>query len=203
MAWHLTGEFIETCSCNMLCPCWFGVKELMVMDQGWCRGLQTVRIREGNADGVDIGGRTVVFGVDFPGPTLFDGNGTARVYIDAGASAEQYRALEPIFTGKRGGPMEILGGLVTTWLPTQTAQIEVREDGDTVRVKVGDVGEVRSQLLRDEAGAKFALQGGGFISALRMEAAELAPSAGTRLADPGIPAFETKSGARGAIRWDG
>jgi hypothetical protein len=36
MAWNLTAEFIETCSCNMLCPCWYGVRELMVMDQGWC-----------------------------------------------------------------------------------------------------------------------------------------------------------------------
>jgi hypothetical protein len=29
MAWNLTAEFTETCSCNMLCPCWYGVKELM------------------------------------------------------------------------------------------------------------------------------------------------------------------------------
>jgi hypothetical protein len=203
MAWHLSGELIETCSCNMFCPCWFGVKELMVMDQGWCRGVITVRTQQGEADGVDIGGRTVVIGVDFPGPTLFDGNGNARVYIDADASADQQRALEAIFTGKRGGPMEIVAGLVATRLPTQAAPIEVRENGDTISVTVGQVGEVRSQLLRDGAGSGFTLRGGGFVSALGMEAAELAPSTGTRLADPDLPAFETKSGARGAIRWSG
>jgi hypothetical protein len=203
MAWELSGQMVETCSCNMFCPCWFGVPELMVMDQGWCRTVLTFRVQQGDADGVAIGGRTVVLGVDFPGPTLFDGNATARVYIDADASADQVRALEPIFTGKRGGPMEILGGLVSTWLPTQAAPIEVREEGDTVQVTVGDVGQVRSQLLRDQAGAGFTLRGGGFVSAFGMEAAELAPSAGTRLADPELPAFETKSGARGAIRWAG
>jgi hypothetical protein len=47
----------------------FGVKELMVMDQGWCRAALTLRIQQGEADGVDIGGRTVVVGLDFPGPT--------------------------------------------------------------------------------------------------------------------------------------
>jgi hypothetical protein len=201
MAWDLTGQLIETCSCNMLCPCWFGVKELMVMDQGWCRGVLTFRIEQGEADGVDIGGRTVVVVDDFPGPTLYDGNASVRVYIDAGATAEQYGALEAIFTGKRGGPMEIIGGLVTTWLPTQSANIEVREDGDTVHVTVSDVGQVRSQLLRDEAGTAFTLRGGGFIAALRMDAAELAPSAGTRWSDPDRPTIETRSGARGAIRW--
>jgi hypothetical protein len=34
MAWKLSGELIETCSCNMLCPCWFGQADLMLMDQG-------------------------------------------------------------------------------------------------------------------------------------------------------------------------
>ena len=203
MAWELRGQIIETCSCNMFCPCWFAVPELMLMDQGWCRTVLAFRVEQGQADGVEIGGRTVAVGVDFPGPTLFDGNATARVYIDAGASDEQYRALEPIFTGQRGGPMGILGGLVSTWLPTQAAPIEVREEGDTIHVTIGDVGRVQSQLLRDQAGAQFTLQGGGFVAGFGMEAAELAPSAGTRLADPDLPAFETKSGARGAIRWAG
>ena len=36
MSWRIKGEFVESCSCNMLCPCWYGVKELMIMDQGWC-----------------------------------------------------------------------------------------------------------------------------------------------------------------------
>jgi hypothetical protein len=34
MTWNLNGKMIESCSCNMLCPCWFGIKELMIMDNG-------------------------------------------------------------------------------------------------------------------------------------------------------------------------
>jgi hypothetical protein len=146
MAWTLTGRLIESCSCNMLCPCWFGVKELMVMDQGWCASAIVFPIQRGNSDGVDLGGRTVVLAADWPGPTLFDGNSTARLYIDDAANAEQRRELEAIFTGKKGGPMEVLAGLVTRWLPTRTASIDLKEDGRHSdrhggRVRRGEVAE--------------------------------------------------------------
>src|SRR5882724_7258544 len=102
MAWTIRAEMIETCSCNMLCPCWYGVKELMIMDQGWCASAILFRIREGNADGVILSGRTLVHVVYFPVPTLFDRNVTARVYSDDGAIADQRRELEAIFQGKKG-----------------------------------------------------------------------------------------------------
>src|ERR1043165_6553875 len=108
MAWSLTAEVIESCSCNMLCPCWFAVKELMVFDRDYCATPLLFRIRQGSAEGVDLAGIALVVAVDFPGPTLFDGNATARLYLSDSASEEQRKELEPIFQGKRGGPMEIL-----------------------------------------------------------------------------------------------
>ena len=101
MPWSLTAEIIETCSCNMLCPCWFAVKELMVFDREYCASPLLFRIQEGDADGMDIGGLPVVVAFDFPGPTLFDGNATARLYISDSASPEQRGMLEPIFQGKK------------------------------------------------------------------------------------------------------
>ena len=68
---------------------------------------------------------------------------------------------------------------------------------------MGDIGRVQSQLLRDQSGTGFTLRGGGFVAGLGLEEAEMAPSSGTRLADPDLPTFETKSGARGAFRWSG
>lgn len=202
MAWRLNGQLIETCSCNMFCPCWFTVQELMIMDKGWCASAIAFRVREGNADGVNLGGRTVVFGVDFPGPTLFDGNATARLYFDEGTSADQRKELEPIFQGQRGGPMAILGPLVSNWLPSRAADIAVKEDGESITVTVANAGEVQSKLLRDGQGNGFQLRGGGFVAALGLEAADLAPSA-TRWTDPDLRQFETKSGARGDFAWTG
>ncbi len=202
MAWRLSGQMIQTCSCNMFCPCWFTVQELMIMDQGWCASAIAFRVRDGNADGVNLGGRTVVFGVDFPGPTLFDGNATARLYFDEGASADQRREFEAIFQGQRGGPMAILGPLVSRWLPGQAANIAVNEDGETITVSVANAGELQSRLLRDGQGNGFQLRGGGFVAAFGMEAADLAPSA-SRWTDPDLRQFETKSGARGDFTWSG
>ena len=65
MPWNLRAQVIESCSCNMLCPCWFGVKDLMVMDRGWCDGAMVFRILNGKSDGVALNGRIVVLAVDF------------------------------------------------------------------------------------------------------------------------------------------
>lgn len=201
MAWRLTGQLIETCSCNMFCPCWFTVQELMIMDQGWCASAFAFRIRKGTSDGVNLGGRTAIFAVDFPGPTLFDGNATARLYIDAEASPEQRRELEAILSGKKGGPMAALAPLISTWLPARTAQIDVASEGDAITVTVDDAGRVQSRLVRDAQGQGFTLRGGGFVTALGMEEVELAPSA-SRWTDPDLRQFETKSGARGNFTWN-
>ena len=203
MSWRLAGQLIETCSCNMFCPCWFGVQDLMIMDQGWCYGVLGFRIREGSSDGLALDGREVLFAVHFPGPTLFDGHATARLFVDEGADDDQQRELETIFQGEKGGPMAILAPLVATWLPTKRARIDVREDVDSITMTAEGAGELRSQLLRDPQGTPFTLRGGGFVGGFGMEEAELAPTA-TEWADPEMPqSFETKSGARGDFAWSG
>ena len=202
MAWRLTGQLIETCSCNMFCPCWFTVQDLMNMDQGWCASAIVFRTRDGQSNDVALNGRTVVLALDFPGPTLFDGNATARLYIDDGASADQRRELEAICSGQKGGPMAVVAGLVSKWLPGRTAKIDVSDQGDTLSIAVGEAGRVESRLLRDPQGQGFTLRGGGFVSGLGMEQVDLAPS-GSRWTDPDLRHFETKSGARGEFSWSG
>ena len=86
MAWTIKGEFVESCSCNMLCPCWYGVEELMIMDKGWCASPWLIRIAQGESNGVDISGCNVVMAMFFPGPTLLSGDGTGRVYLDDGTT---------------------------------------------------------------------------------------------------------------------
>jgi hypothetical protein len=144
-----------------------------------------------------------VFTPDFPGPTLFDGNATARLFVDDGADDDQQRELEAIFQGTKGGPMEILAPLVATWLPTKKATIDIADDGETITVSAEGAGQMRSQLLRDPQGHAFTLRGGGFVTALGLEEANLAPTS-AEWADPEMPRrFQTKSGARGDFTWSG
>ena len=100
--------------------------------------------------------------------------------------------------------MAIVGGLVATWLPTQTTQIAVQEQGGTLTATVAGFGEVRSQRLTNDAGQPTLMQNTGFMTALQFDnqAAQLAPSGGTRWADPAMPRpFETKSGAVATFTW--
>src|SRR5262249_17268057 len=206
MAWNLSGEMIETCSCNMLCPCWYGVKELMVMDQGWCASPILLRIKDGRSDSVNLSGRTVVMALFFPGPTLYDGNATGRLYMEETTTAEQRRELEAILQGKKGGPMGALAGLIPTWLPSRSTPIAVREENGTVRATVGNIGQIQSQRLKNEAGQLMTMQNVGFAVAFQFDkqTATLAPSAGTRWSDPEMPRqWESKSGAVGAFAWSG
>ena len=69
--------------------------------------LQRFRLKDGSFGEVDLGGTTVIFGYFFPGPTLYDGHGTGRLYIDESATSAQVEALEEIMQGKKGGPMEV------------------------------------------------------------------------------------------------
>ncbi len=205
MAWNLSGKMVETCSCNMLCPCWFGVKELMIMDKGYCASAILFRIQNGISDGVDLKGRDVVLAFDFPGPTLFDGNGTARLYIDNAADTNQYKRLEDVFQGRKGGPMQMISGLLSKWLPTESSTIEVNDDGTNLTASVGSIGQIKSQQLKNQSGNLMILQGAGFASAFQMEndTFTLAPSA-TEMSDPEIPhTISTKSGAVAKFSWSG
>jgi hypothetical protein len=205
MTWNLSGKMVETCSCNMLCPCWFGVKELMIMDKGYCASAILFRIQNSSSDGVDLKGRDVVLAFDFPGPTLLDGNGIARLYIDDAADTSQRKQLEDIFQGRKGGPMQIVSSLLSKWLPTESTKIEVNDDGNNVTASVGSIGQIKSQQLKNQSGNPMILQGAGFASAFQMEndTFTLAPSA-TEMSVPDIPhPISTKSGAVAKFSWTG
>ena len=205
MTWSLNGKMVESCSCTMLCPCWFGVKELMIMDKGYCASAILFRIQNGSSDGVDLKGREVVLAFDFPGPTLLDGNGIARLYIDDAADTNQRKQLEDVFQGRKGGPMQIVSSLLSKWLPTESTQIEVNDDGNNVTASVGSFGQIKSQELKNQSGQSMILQGAGFASAFQMEndTFTLAPSA-TELSIPDIPhQISTKSGAVAKFSWNG
>jgi hypothetical protein len=143
--------------------------------------------------------------MDWPGPTLLDGNGTARLYIDQSANAHQRQELEAIFQGKKGGPIAVIASLMSRWLPTQVVDIRLQEEGDTITATVGQFGQYKAQRLRSEAGRPMIMQNVGFASVLRFEneTADLAPSS-SQWSDPEMPRrFETKSGAVARFTWSG
>lgn len=206
MAWKISGELIETCSCNMLCPCWFGEPDLMLMDKGWCATALLLRVRDGSCDGTDLAGLNAILAIHFPGPTLLEGNGTGRVYVDDGTSDAQQKALEAIMQGQSGGGMAVPASLTTTWLPTRREVIAVTESDGKVEVTVGGIGGLASRRLVNEQGQRMTMHNTPFSMAFQFadQVGELSPSDGTTWKDPDMPEpWEGRSGVVGQIAWSG
>jgi hypothetical protein len=196
MAWRLTGTYYHPCSCDVGCPCILGEME---GDRGWCSGALLFDIRGGEVDGTDVSGTKAAFVGDWPSGFL-SGNGTGRLYFDPGVSQEQRSALEPIFSGQKGGVFEILGTLVPNFLPSKEAPISIRADEEgTTRIKVGDIAGIVVTPLRGPQG--------DFTRQLHSAAAFgddiiLARGTGSRWQDPEMRQWESGGHAeRGDFDW--
>lgn len=198
MAWQMNTEMIECCSCKLLCPCWIGPEG--EPDQGWCGGALVFSIDQGTVDGVDVGGCRSAVAVEWPG-NFFAGNGTARVYVDERASADQRRELEAVFSGKRGGLFEgLMGAVVAKWLPAKTVPFEVSR-GDSITITVGDAGKVVLKRLADEQQRPVSVQGMRAQAAFQSPTMDLASAKGTRWADPDIRPWDGDSGTLHRVSW--
>ena len=135
MAWSLKGSYVETCSCDLICPCNATFDHGATYD--YCRVTLVFNIREGEIEGTDIAGLMVVVVGDTP-KVMTEGNWRIGMFIDERASDEQADKLGKVFSGELGGPMGALAGLVGEVLGVERASIEVQDDGVNHRVRVGD-----------------------------------------------------------------
>jgi hypothetical protein len=125
MAWQMQGTYFETCSCEVVCPCTASLALGATYDR--CRVTLVFHVASGDVEGTDVSGLTVAALADTP-----------KVMTDAAASDEQAEKLGAVFSGQLGGPMEALGPLIGENLGVERAPIEVREEGLTHSVRIGD-----------------------------------------------------------------
>src|SRR5258707_7504526 len=102
MAWNLKGSYVETCSCELMCPCNLSFDHGATYD--YCRVTLVFNIREGNVEGTDVSGRTLAVIADTP-KVMTEGNWRLGMFIDDGTSDEQMRKLTAVFGGQVGGPI--------------------------------------------------------------------------------------------------
>lgn len=135
MAWNVAGSYFETCSCEVVCPCTANLAFGATND--YCRVVLVFNVKDGEVEGVDVSGLTVAAVADTP-KVMTEGNWRVGVFIDAAASDEQAEKLGGVFSGALGGPMEGLAPLIGENLGVERAPIEVREDGLTHSIRIGD-----------------------------------------------------------------
>jgi hypothetical protein len=139
MAWKLEGSYFESCSCEVVCPCTASLA--LGADYDRCKVTLVFHVKDGDVEGTDVSGLTVAAIVDSP-KVMTDGNWRLGVFLDAAASDEQAEKLGAVFSGALGGPMEALGPLIGENLGLERAPIEVREEGLTHSIRIGDAVDI-------------------------------------------------------------
>ena len=135
MSWNLKGSYAETCSCELMCPCNLSLDHGATYD--FCRVTLVFNLSQGEIEGVDVSGLKVAAIADTP-KVMTEGNWRLGVFVDDGASDEQFDKLVQVFGGQLGGPMAALAPLVGEMLGVERASIEVSHDGLRHSVRVGD-----------------------------------------------------------------
>src|SRR3954454_1169699 len=135
MSWNLSGRYVETCSCDLMCPCNISFDHGATYD--YCRATLCFDIAAGEIEGIDVGGLKFVAIIDSP-KVMTEGNWKLGMFVDEKASDEQMDKLVKVFTGQLGGPMEALAPLVGEFLGAERAAVEITDDGIRHTVRVGD-----------------------------------------------------------------
>ena len=147
MAYELEGTILEVCNCNVLCPCWIGEDP----DNGTCDAVIAYHFDRGTVNGTDVTGRTLVLLGYVPG-NILQGNWKVALFVDDKASDQQQQALVDVWTGKLGGPVADLAGLVGEVVSVEKAPItyEIQEGKGTL--KVGSAVEAEMEPYRGPTG---------------------------------------------------
>ncbi len=134
MAYQLEGRMLEVCTCRTICPCFIGE----MPDNGYCDVTVAWHIDKGTVEGVDVAGRTVAAIAHIPGKPL-EGNWRAAIYIDDGTSDAQQEALLNVFTGKLGGPIADVAGLIGEVVGVERAPITFIAEAGKGSLKIGEI----------------------------------------------------------------
>jgi hypothetical protein len=132
VVYDLQGTLLEACSCGVLCPCWVGEDP----DLGYCEAFIAYHFDQGTVRGVDVSGLSFVTVNFIPGNVLTPASWKIVIFVDERATDEQFQALVDAYSGKLGGPLADLAGLIGEVLDVRRAPIshEIRDGAGTITI---------------------------------------------------------------------
>ena len=132
-AWNVSGQYYETCSCDFVCPC--VPTQLTIMPtKGSCTFAMAFQIDRGSYDDVRLDGLGFII-VGFTPEEMGKGNWSVGLIADERASPAQHGAIAAIASGRAGGPMSALSGLIGKFLGVESAPINFERRGVKWSVK--------------------------------------------------------------------
>ena len=134
-AWTISGNYVETCSCDFVCPCILGQMAVRP-SKGSCTFAMAMQIERGSFGDIPLNGLTFIV-LGLTPEEMGKGNWSVGLVIDERASAAQRDAITAIASGAAGGPMAPLSGLIGQFLGAEQAPIRIEQDGKKFTVTAG------------------------------------------------------------------
>jgi len=140
LRYTLAGTFIESCNCQVVCPCWVNDEP----DEDFCAGLFAWTFdSDSTIEDQDVDGRTVV-SVTMHGDGRRGSQSTSAIYIDHAATEQVASLLVQAFSGRGGGPLADLAGVTGAVVDAGRAAVTVTDATGSWQVGVRSAG---SQLV--------------------------------------------------------
>ena len=127
MSWQISGEYLETCSCDYVCPCIL-TNMSAKPTKGDCTFAMVFEIEKGHSGDVKLDGLSFAVLGNAP-DVMGKGNWSVGLIIDDRATREQQQAITTIASGQGGGPPAILTGVVGKFLGVETRPIRIQRNG--------------------------------------------------------------------------
>jgi hypothetical protein len=140
--WQVTGDWFDTCSCNIPCPCTFAQPPT----NGECEGILAWHIRDGNYGQVRLDGLNVMAVGTFKG-NIWEGKTKASmaIFIDERADQSQRDALQMIFGGRVGGWPGTFANFIGEVRGMEFARIDFHVDDDLASWRAEVPGKLTSR----------------------------------------------------------
>jgi hypothetical protein len=146
--WELKGEFFDSCTCDVTCPCNFN----SVPTGNHCTGIVAIHVNQGKYGDTRLDGLNVVLVADLGEGNVWQGGWTAGVIMDEKANPGQRDALQTIMTGKAGGPPAMLASLMSKIVGLEFAPISFHYSKEGWGVSIGDKVNVETEAVKDASG---------------------------------------------------
>src|SRR5690242_7828945 len=126
--WQLSGEYMESCNCDYLCPCIYTNPQGEVTHDN-CTAALVFRIDQGQSGATKLDGLCFALLIR-SGKVMADGNWIFAAVVDERADDAQRAALSTIVSGDAGGtPGMIRANLVSDFRGVAFKPIEFHMDG--------------------------------------------------------------------------
>jgi hypothetical protein len=151
--WSIKGEYLENCSCDLICPCAFsGADPFTSMPtRGVCEVAFAFHLDQGTYGETTLDGLNAVVVAQTPGPML-DGNWKVALYIDDRATEAQSAAIQAIFSGANGGVMGGFAPLIGEVLGVKSVPISYSVSGKRRSVEISNVLKVAVRPISSAVG---------------------------------------------------